>query len=373
MGRTGNRFFWLPVALAAAACIVLIMTSSAAVISVWCSVVLAAAGVLAGRWLSQSHARAIVSAGATPAAPAGKLRELCTRTLPVWQRQIDTSRDEADKSVADLSRAFGAIAQRLDKVLQVTQLDDAPLPGRASLLDVIARSGSALNGLVDALKELQQSRDGMVRDIGAQAASLRDNAVEVRSIALQTRILTLNAAIEAARAGAAGAPFAVIVGDMRQLAARTAETSEHISKQTETLNAAVAAAFRESSADDAAASAGTRAQAVIGTVVRDFRDITENLSAAIEAMARERGEVRLAVSDALVSLQFQDRVSQILSHVTHSMQTLAARLSQPDAGAADIDAWLGEMSAAYTMQEEFANLHSAGRADAPATREVTYF
>ena len=221
--------------------------------------------------------------------------------------------------------------------------------------------------------DVRRDHEGAVLRAHALEASLRDNAAEVRGISLQIRILTLNAAIEAARAGSAGAPFAVIVNDMRQLAMRTAETSDKISKETGLLNAAVETAFRENTEGSASGTSIARAQEVIRGVVMSFNAMTESLSDDIESMAREREEVRGDISTALVSLQFQDRVSQILSHVSRSMALMSERLADGSLREDDIEAWLAEMSQAYTTDEEFTNLTRAPRGETSRSKEITYF
>ena len=350
-----NRYFGLPLMLGALAFLLLVVLVRASVASVVCGVVLLATAVWVGRLLARAHAAAVDAATQAAAAPVGNMRDLCAQTLPVWQRQVDTSRGTADAAVAEITRTFAGITEKLEKVLESSNLMDAGMTdGRDGVLGTIARSGADLDGLVDALRQLQDSKDNMVRDIGVQAASLRENAAEAR-------ILTLNAAIEAARAGEAGAPFAVIVGDMRQLAARTAETSEQISKQTEVLNAAVETAFRESKDKDGADGTSiARAQEVIRGVVASFQSMTDCLAEAIESMEQERGDVRGEISNALMALQFQDRVSQILSHVSHGMGLLTARLS-------------AEMSAAYTTNEEFGNLQAAPGGEISTGKAITYF
>ena len=370
-----NRDFWVPLALGILGFVLLVVAAGASMAGIGGGLLLLAASVYAGRVLARAHAAATDAAVQAAAQPTGRIRELCVQTLPVWRRQVDTTRNEADAAVAELARTFAAIAEKLEKVMRSgIRSDDSAPDGRDAVLDAIAHSGADLDGLVDALRSLQDSKTHIVRDVGAQAASLVENAAEVRGIAMQTRILTLNAAIEAARAGEAGAPFAVIVGDMRQLAARTAETSEKISKQTEILNAAVATAFRETdSGGSESATSIARAQEVIQGVVMSFQSMTDSLSSAIELMERERREVRDDISTALVSLQFQDRVSQILSHVAQSMDDLGERIAQENPGDGAVREWFDKMSSHYTTSEEFNNLSREPRGERAAGEKVTFF
>ena len=68
----------------------------------------------------------------------------------------------------------------------------------------------------------------------AEIESSTENVTQITSliseIAAQTRMLAINASIEAARAGVHGAGFAVVAQEVQELAAQTAESAEEISK-----------------------------------------------------------------------------------------------------------------------------------------------
>lgn len=70
-----------------------------------------------------------------------------------------------------------------------------------------------------------------VRNLAEQAEGIGEVVELINGIAAQTNLLALNATIEAARAGEAGRGFAIVAGEVKELANQTATATEEISKQ----------------------------------------------------------------------------------------------------------------------------------------------
>lgn len=96
---------------------------------------------------------------------------------------------------------------------------------------------------------------------------------------------------------------------------------------------------------------------------------------------REQSEaVGAEISDVLVALQFQDRVSQMLSHIRNDLNKLEQRLldrrTQAAQGAAlkpiDTKAWLDELARTYTTAEQLA-VHHGKTPTSAASSDITFF
>jgi len=82
-------------------------------------------------------------------------------------------------------------------------------------------------------KELAYKTANAMDEINSQVSAINEAISVIDQIAFQTNILSLNAAVEAATAGEAGKGFAVVAGEVRNLAARSAEAANEIKKLVE--------------------------------------------------------------------------------------------------------------------------------------------
>ena len=215
-------------------------------------------------------------------------------------------------------------------------------------------------------------------------AELREMAQNVSSIAHQTNLLAINAAIEAAVAGEGGRGFAVVAREVRRLSQLSAETGKKMTATVETVNNAIVKTLQVSSQyakqDEAMAASSKQ---IIEKVLDQFQSTATGLNDSAEVMRRESQLIQSEISDVLVALQFQDRVSQVLSNVRSDLdklnQTLEASGQQLADGVRpeplDTEAWLDALTSTYTMAEQHAVHGGEGSAaQAPASSaEITFF
>ncbi|HEX7688527.1 MAG TPA: methyl-accepting chemotaxis protein [Burkholderiaceae bacterium] len=344
--------------------------------------VLVAAGVALDRRRARRERHERDAAGAFVAGTD----QLGQEVLPLWSAHIENSRQQMETAIAALSQRFAGIVDRLDQTLRA-QNDDGAGRGLASLFE---HSDARLREVLGSLKEAMASNGAMheeVQSLGRFVAELQQMAAEVADIAQQTNLLAINAAIEAAHAGIEGRGFAVLAQEVRKLSAMSGETGQRMAAKVAVIAQAIdaARASAEASAQREAASLGASDDA-INEVLGRFRDVTQAMESSATTLKHESEGIQSEIVEALVQLQFQDRVSQRMTHVRQNMERLPALLADSrrrfDASGelASVDArvLLDELEGSYAMVDErTTHAGEAGTPAAPAAsaslEEVTFF
>ena len=168
-----------------------------------------------------------------------------------------------------------------------------------------------------------------IRAMADTSDELVEMAEGVERIASQTNLLALNAAIEAARAGEYGRGFAVVADEVRALSYQSGQTGEQIAQTIDKVGSALKDTLDMVETSNLASSHIEReAEGKVHAVLERLQMVTDNLSNSTEILKQESVGIRNEISDILVSLQFQDRVSQILSQVSNSLHEIGAIVSE---------------------------------------------
>jgi methyl-accepting chemotaxis protein len=393
--KSQPRVLWPAIIVAVAACVGVLVLNGADAQNISLSAALLILGVGAGLFGARSQRvqfnQAIAAAAAhheLHANQAGhdgsaQLNEVMLGAMPIWAKQVESSRQQTETAIVSLTSRFTGISSRLEETVQASQLAAGELAGSSSggAVQVLAQSEGELVKVIDSLKATQASRDetlAQVRNLTAYTGELRTMAADVAAIAAQTNLLALNAAIEAARAGEAGRGFAVVADAVRALSSKSSETGQQMSAKVDVINTAITQLVHAaSSGADQDNQSVAVSEGSIQRVLERFQSVTGRLADSAEMLQRESFGIRDELTDVLVNLQFQDRVSQILSHVRDNIEDLHVHMQQasqsPDQ-AVSIDArqWLARMETTYATDEQRRNHHGDSAAQ-QTSQEITFF
>lgn len=318
------------------------------------------------------------------------LESLCVGVLPVWSSQIEMARSQTEQGINDLASRFANLSQRLQSAVSASQSSasgDGVTKGVVALLN---DSQTELNAIIASLRSSLQEKEELLQEVHGLSRfteALQQMAKDVGAIAQQTNLLAINAAIEAARAGEVGRGFAVVASEVRMLSKQSGETGKKIADTVETVNKAIANTLqvsRQYAEQDARMV--SHSEQVIETVLGEFHGTANDLSHSADVLRQESQLIQGEISDVLVALQFQDRVSQMLCHVRDDQGKLGQTLGQGVDAIADgiapqpidTDAWLDALASTYTTQEQYAMHGSGGHASAQvsapsSSAEITFF
>jgi len=369
-------FYLLPASLGLFCGVVLVLLTGASPITLGATFVFILAGAVIGRVLLHKSESQLQSCSRywqedeankvnNINAYVQELERLFAQVLPILMRQVQTSRTHTEQEITVLTNRFAGMADQLNTIVSNTGHGE---DGRG-IDTLFLESRAALTTVLKALAQIQNVEHAVideVRQLSTHTHQLDAMAKEVQKVAEQINLLALNAAIEAARAGENGRGFAVVADEVRKLAGFSSSTGEKISSAIEDINAAMASTLKMSEAS------GSNDDIVIRDAEQSIEKTLNDLESALNVFKNDaqvlRGsseQIRDQIFSVLTAFQFQDRVSQMLSHVEKNLSNLNRTIEhnqqsskQRHADMINVNQTLAGMELNYTMPEE-ATIHSA--------------
>jgi methyl-accepting chemotaxis protein len=217
--------------------------------------------------------------GATVAGMASSSATLSASsvTLSVVSQQMTGVAKETAAQAASVSTAAAQVSHNLQSVSSGT------VDLGASIQAIAKNTTDAARVASEAVRVAEATNETVIK-LGASSAEIGQVIKVITVIAEQTNLLALNATIEAARAGDAGKGFAVVAAEVKDLARKSARSSEEIARKIESIQA---------DSRQAVAAIGQ-----ITAIIRQINDIQTVIAASVEEQAVTTNEIGRSVNHA---------------------------------------------------------------------------
>ncbi len=207
----------------------------------------------------------------------------------------DNQKRETDMAAAAIEQMTAALAE---VARNTSQADDASKHAESN----VNKGNELVKDTIDQVNSLTQEfnhTSEVVNDLAEESNKVGAVLDVIKTIAEQTNLLALNAAIEAARAGEQGRGFAVVADEVRSLAQRTQSSTQEIESMIEQL--------QKKSAE--AVAAIEKGSVGLKDTVERVRGVDDSLSQILETMAT----ISNLASTIATSTEQQTSVSEEIS------------------------------------------------------------
>ena len=248
-------------------------------------------------------------------------QEIGVAELSGTTAEIAAAVQEISSTGRELLGSMGVVSERVD---ETAALADAGREGVAAMNAAIGELDAASSAINDRLKV-----------IAAKAQNINGVVLTITKVADQTNLLSLNAAIEAEKAGEVGRGFAIVAREIRRLADQTAVGTLDIEQMVTEMQAAVTAGVREMAQFGDRVARGVAAAAVtneqLGRIIAQVQELKprfEFVSQGMQAQSAGAQQITGAMQQLNEMAQATSRSIGDLMKATQSMHTAVAALGE---------------------------------------------
>jgi len=290
------------------------------------------------------------------------LDDLNREVLPVWNRQIESARKQSEVAVKDLAVQFGGISRRLNTAIEASVSyanDGASNIGNREAGATGMISQQELGEMLDTLKEAIDVKSVLldkINQLKEQTFVMKEVVSSVKAVSRRTEVLAINASIESRRAGVHGRSFGIVAHEVRKLSEQSETMVDDVGYRIQMLEQKMDEVIAQTNMNANGPQDLAQQSNKTMSLYERFRMLALSLSKSSEILLVESSNIKSEISEILVALQYQDKTSQILIHVTNDVQALhdflQNSLQSNTFERLEVEAWMEKLYSTYTMIEE---------------------
>ena len=271
---------------------------------------------------------------------------ISTASVAGCSGKLSTTSDGINKGALELSSQIEQVVTSMTEVSQ-TIMDMAKNASQAAdasknASETAAKGKKIVDTTAEDMQRIAQTVQeaaGTIEELGKSSAQIGEIVTVINSIADQTNLLALNAAIEAARAGEQGRGFAVVADEVRKLAERTGQATKDIAKRISAIQTAagesVDAMKRGSDEADKGVGLAKEAIASLDTIVK----VSTNAMDMVQRIAAATEEQSAATEEVTQTMESISGITKQFSASTQEITVSAVELDKLAAGLKEIAAF----------------------------------
>ncbi|HCR85435.1 MAG TPA: hypothetical protein DIV86_02040 [Alphaproteobacteria bacterium] len=222
------------------------------------------------------------------------------------------------RKVDERAQSIAAAAEEMEASVQEIRTYGNNINNETKEAKLVTDSGAkAVESLVSEFDKIANSVEDNVTKVNKLSEFTKkvgEIAEDIKAIAFQTNLLSLNASVEAARAGDAGRGFAVVAQEVRMLAGRSSTATKQIEDLVKNLQGEMELIVKSMNQSSGAVETGKKSISEVGN---RMRSITEK----INAVSQNVEQVSLTLNEqANASQQVASGITDIATSTTESVE-----------------------------------------------------
>ncbi len=258
-------------------------------------------------------------------------------------------------AIEEILASVDSLVRQTENQRSLVEQSAAAVEEMSASIDSVASVSSARKAHAEKLRLATErgshavtTTERMIEDVSGSVTAVHTMIDVINDIAARTNLLAMNAAIEAAHAGASGRGFAVVAGEIRKLAESTAQNASGISsrltelveriaearsassetesafREIETGVEDVFQAFTEITGSTAELSAGARE---IVTATDSLRNTSAEISGSTNEMRNAAGEINTLIARTRETADETREAMAVISGASQSVTTVTNRVT----------------------------------------------